>query len=251
MARIRSIKPEFFASEQVASVSYQCRLLFVGLWLHADRDGRLQDRPARLKAMLFPYDDLDVEKGLGCLAHAGLITRYEGNGLRLIAIPTWARHQQPHIREAPSGLPPPDEQKPGARTVPALREGKGADQEGKGTDPGALRARFDRFWAEYPRRVGKEAAWREFQKRKPDEATTKLMIAAVCQQRATAQWSKDGGQYVPHPRTWLSQGRWMDEPDAPVSTYQRRPCPHLDRCATAFDCDIATKLGRPEKAQAS
>ena len=94
----------------------------------------------RLKAALFPYDDLDIHTGLGALAKAGLIVRYDIKGRKLVAIPTWAKHQQPHIRESVSELQPPD-----AGTVLAPVEptgsGKGADQEGKGTVGSAVTLR--------------------------------------------------------------------------------------------------------------
>lgn len=229
MARIRTIKPGFFLNEDVAALPFEWRLLFVGLWTQADRAGRLEDRPARLKAVLFPYDDLDVNAGLGCLANAKLITRYDRNGCSYIAIPTWDKHQQPHVREAESEYPAPpcpDDQKPGAGMVPAAQEGKGTDQgkEGKGTeDPRALRARFERFWAVYPRKVAKDAAWFVWQKRKPDDALTDAMIAAVREQAQSVQWRRDGGQFIPHPRTWLNQGRWQD-----TATIDVRPTSNLD-----------------------
>lgn len=78
---------------------------------------------------------------------------------------------------------------------------------------GDARVRFERFWDEYPRKVGKDAAWREWLKRSPDDDLTDQMIAAVRHQRASAQWVKQGGEFIPHPRTWLHQGRWQDEPD--------------------------------------
>lgn len=214
MARIRTIKPEFFLNEQLASCQIADRLLFIGLWTQADRAGRLEDRPLRLKAALFPYDDLDIEQALGRLANARLIHRYEGNGQRLIAIPTWQKHQQPHIREKASELPAPPGW-PDADMVPAPdkpvgREGKGTDQEGNGTS--ALRARFDRFWAEYPKKVGKDAAWRVWQRKQPGDDLTDQMLAAVRRQRTQSQWMKDGGQFIPNPSTWLHQGRWQDEP---------------------------------------
>lgn len=135
MARIRTIKPGFFLNEDVASLPFHWRLLFVGLWTQADRAGRLEDRPARLKASLFPYDDLDIEAGLSALALAGFITRYERDGRRLLSIPTWAKHQQPHVKEAPSEIPEPEH---GANTVLAPVEPvgsrKGREQEGNGVD---------------------------------------------------------------------------------------------------------------------
>lgn len=216
VARIRSIKPQFFQNEEVAALPFQWRLLFIGLWTQADRDGRLEDRPARLKAMLFPYDDLQIDEGLGCLVNAGLLTRYDGNGLRLIAIPTWAKHQQPHVKEAQSEYPPPVTEKPGASPVRAplirSRSRSGADPDpDQGRSTSALRALFERFWAEYPRKVGKDAALKEWLRRSPDDALTERMIVAVRAQRASAQWRKDDGEFIPHPRTWLHQGRWQDE----------------------------------------
>lgn len=249
MARIRSIKPQFFHNEQVATLPCHWRLLFVGLWTQADRDGRLEDRPQRLKAALFPYDDLNIDEGLGSLANAGLIVRYDRNGQRLIYIPTWSKHQQPHIRESVSELPPPE-----SSTVlepdkpPCL--GKGADQEQiREGVPGAARARFERFWAAYPRKTGKDAAWKEWLRRAPDDALTDLMIAKVAEQRRLPQWVKDGGEFIPHPRTWLHQGRWQDEAtDRSKSTphrWTRDQCPHRDRCNGENMC--LSKMGNPVK----
>lgn len=214
VSRIRTIKPKFFKNEDLAALPVEWRLLFIGLWTQADKAGRLEDRPRRLKAELFPYDDLDVDAGLGCLANAGFLTRYDRNGCHYIAIAKWEKHQQPHVREADSEIPPPDDHEHGASTVLAAQEGKGTgrEQEGKGTST-ALRARFERFWQAYPRKVGKDAAWAVFQRKGPDDDLTDAMIAAVDRAKRSAQWQKDDGQFIPHPRTWLSQGRWQDGHD--------------------------------------
>lgn len=193
--------------------------MFIGLWTQADREGRLEDRPARLKAMIFPYDDLDVNDGLGCLAHANLITRYESDGLRLICICTWAKHQRPQVSEPESELPPlltSTAHKSSEKKILECLEGKG--KEGKGRE-GTLHARglFDLFWEAYPRKIGKDAAWGMWQRLRPDVELTSQMIAKVEEQQRSAQWLKDGGQFIPHPRTWLSQGRWQDGPMAPVN----------------------------------
>lgn len=79
MARIRTIKPQFFLNEELAELPAMVRLLFIGLWTQADREGRLLDRPKRLKAEIFPYDNFDVEKGLHQLSEAGFIHRYKVN----------------------------------------------------------------------------------------------------------------------------------------------------------------------------
>lgn len=76
----------------------------------------------------------------------------------------------------------------------------------------ADQARFDTFWASYPRKVGKDAARKAWQKRRPSEELLQAMLAAVDWQKRTDAWLKSGGQYVPHPSTWLNEGRWQDEP---------------------------------------
>jgi hypothetical protein len=105
MLRTRYLKPGFFENEDLAALPASTRLLFAGLWLIADKQGRLRDRPARIKGELFPYDNTNVERGLKQLADAGFVVRYEADGQRLIWIPTWSRHQHPHPHEPESTLP--------------------------------------------------------------------------------------------------------------------------------------------------
>jgi len=71
--------------------------------------------------------------------------------------------------------------------------------------------RFAEFWLAYPNKVGKDAARKAFDKRKPDDELLTLMLTAVEAQKHSEKWAKDGGQYIPNPATWLNQGRWMDE----------------------------------------
>lgn len=73
---------------------------------------------------------------------------------------------------------------------------------------------FEVFWLAYPSKVGKDAARKAFHKRKPCESLLSEMLAAIEVQKRSDKWTKDGGQYIPHPTTWLNQGRWMDEIDA-------------------------------------
>ena len=69
---------------------------------------------------------------------------------------------------------------------------------------------FSEFWSAYPRKVGKDAARKAFAKRKPDPELLAKMLAAVANQAKSTQWQRDGGQYIPHPSTWLNEGRWND-----------------------------------------
>ncbi len=106
MSRLRTLKPGFFLNEQLAEIEPLGRLLFEGLWCIADREGRLEDRPRKIKAETLPYDDADVDRLLGELAVRGFIHRYEVDGNGYIQIVNFKKHQRPHSREAASTIPP-------------------------------------------------------------------------------------------------------------------------------------------------
>jgi hypothetical protein len=71
--------------------------------------------------------------------------------------------------------------------------------------------RFAEFWKAYPKKVGKEAARKAFMKVKPSADLLQRMLEAIKEQKASDQWKRDNGQYIPNPATWLNQGRWEDE----------------------------------------
>lgn len=107
MARMRAIKPGFFTNDALAEIEPLGRLLFAGLWTIADRQGRLEDRPRKIKAELLPYDDCDADALLDALAARGFIVRYRVDGTRLIQVCNWDKHQQPHVNERESDWPAP------------------------------------------------------------------------------------------------------------------------------------------------
>ena len=105
MARARNIKPAFFENEVLAELEAFDRLLFIGLWCLADREGRLEDRPKRIKMSLFPCDSYDVAGGLASLERAGFVSRYEVEGFSVVEILNFSKHQNPHGSEKDSILP--------------------------------------------------------------------------------------------------------------------------------------------------
>jgi len=108
MARSRNIKPGFFKNDMLAEIEPLGRLLFAGLWTIADREGRLEYRPRRIKVEVLPYDDCDVEKLLKDLDDKGFIQIYEVAENQYIQITNFLKHQNPHKNEAPSGMPAPE-----------------------------------------------------------------------------------------------------------------------------------------------
>lgn len=107
MSRARNIKPGFFKNEVLAEMPFVYRVLFIGLWTHADREGRFEYRPRRIKAELFPYDELSVEDGIAALVDGGFLHVYEAAGKEFVQIVNWGKHQAPHHKEVGSVIPPP------------------------------------------------------------------------------------------------------------------------------------------------
>lgn len=136
MARARNLKPSFFMDDDIAEIHPLGRLLFQGLWCVADREGRLADKPKKIKAELLPYDNCNVERLLQDLDEARFIVRYERDGKRYIQVRQFKKHQNPHVKEPPSMIPPPDEHhaNTGTGTAPAPDE-HGAKPEVAGRIP--------------------------------------------------------------------------------------------------------------------
>lgn len=104
MARIRTIKPEFYTSEDVITLSAFARLLYIALWCEADREGRFVWKPITFKMRYFPVDNIDIDALCQELLDVGLVVLY-GDGLA--HIPTFAKHQRVNPRESQSTLPEP------------------------------------------------------------------------------------------------------------------------------------------------
>lgn len=106
MARARNIKPSIMDNEELAELKPLHRLLFVYLWMLADREGRLEDRPKRIAVQALAYDRAaNVDAMLNDLALAGFIRRYRAAGFECILINSFLKHQTPHGTERDSILP--------------------------------------------------------------------------------------------------------------------------------------------------
>jgi hypothetical protein len=225
MARIRTIKPEFFTSEDIVSLSPLARLLYISTWCEADKEGRLQWKPGTFKLRYFPADNCDINALCAEIVGAGLVVLY-GDGLAYI--PQFAKHQHINPRESDSQLPDPHATPPKATRAPRVatrhdasardddaqggREGKGRsntrvdDATGvHGFPPG-----FDEFWSAYPRKTAKTAAAKAYARLRPDADLQFLMLVAVARQAASPAWTKDGGEFIPHAATWINGRRWED-----------------------------------------
>jgi hypothetical protein len=232
MARIRSVKPEFFRHEGLfeaeKATGFPLRVAFAGLWTAADREGRFRWSPRALKLDCLPYDDVDFSRVLDALVTRGFIVRYRVDGNDYGLVPTFTKHQVINNRESPSSLPEPDENNIFTREarvddasptplVHAQGEGKGRERKGKeGKDISTRQetrdAFFEEFWKSYPRRDGAN----------PKAPAEKLFLAAVKAgadpeqiiegaRRCSQRESKNiGTPYIPQAVKWLRDKRWID-----------------------------------------
>lgn len=122
-------------NEELAELEPLSRLLFIYLWMLADREGRLEDRPKRIAAQALAYDrTADVGSMLDSLQRAGFITRFTANGIACIQIVSFHKHQNPHVREAASELPCMEQST--SKVVPDTDQGK-VEPSPRSPDPGS------------------------------------------------------------------------------------------------------------------
>lgn len=261
MARTRSIKPGFFDNDILGDLPPLTRLLFIGLWCIADREGRLEDRPRKIKKSILGYDDVDAngtDEMLQTLQESGFILRYQGSdGEKYIQVVNFLKHQNPHIKEKSSDIPPPTDMYDTSTVQEQCKDGECTEQSGPITGtllpitgtctpptppPGdgetepsksseslavetaagagdeksaghftTLMDRFAVFWEAYPKKRKKakaEAAWKVL---KPDDNLLGRMLSALNTACKSAEWTKSGGQYIPHPGNWLEDKGWEDD----------------------------------------
>jgi len=236
------IRPEFFTDADLLELPPLTRLLFIGLWTLADREGRLRDRPKNIKLAVLPGDDGDVDAMLDDLERAGSIRRYEVDGEHLIDIPGFVTYQHCHFREAASTLPPfkftrakkvPNSREaqgqPEANPMPALGQPVASTSASTSTSTSektlkALSLRsddrqksppddgFDKFWNRYPKKAGKKDAhvrWRKMDAGQRERAYYVAEAIAF----AVANGYREM-EFVPMGSTFLNSERyedWYDE----------------------------------------
>ncbi len=213
MARTRSIKPGFFLNEKLAECDPLARLLFSGLWCHADREGRLENREKRIKASILPYDNCEIRSLLEQLQSRGFLIMFNYNGSKsdfgFIQIVNFVRHQYPNKREIKSTIPEPDLFGTSTELVqPPIRyKGKKVIRI-KGLK---VRDEFAKFAELYPHKVGMayaEKCWGRAIKKSSLEEILAGLQRYVEKKPDDINWC--------NPSTFLNQERWRDQP-APKS----------------------------------
>jgi hypothetical protein len=156
MARIRSIKPDFFRHEalqdaEIANPGKYPMMVFAGLWGHCDSKGRFEWRPRQLKLDILPFLPFDMAETLEILAKSGMVNRYEVDGKSYGEIPTFEKHQRLSGKEVTEGEKHPEpngeatgKQSGSNRDEQESQEGKGREGNRNGVNPAPDKpARFD------------------------------------------------------------------------------------------------------------
>jgi hypothetical protein len=223
MARIRTVKPEFWSDDKILNIPPLARLAFIGTFNFADDAGNIDRSSNQLKARIFPGDMIEVEPLILDILGQGLMVEYEVDGKKYLHIRNFDRHQRINRPSAPTcpafqGAITEDSVSPqGAITEDSVPEGKG--KEGKGGEKekpplppkGNADALFDEFWQAYPRKVAPDKARKAWDKRKVDALLSAQMVQAIERQRQTEAWIKDGGKFIPYPASWLNNGEWLNK----------------------------------------
>lgn len=216
MARIRTVKPDFFTSDDICDLSMAARLLYIGTWCEADREGRMEWSPRSLKRRYLPDDSVNIDEVCAELTKAGLVVLY-GDGLAYI--PTFAKHQHVNPREAESKIDAPEfcastTRAPRVPHASLTVDAPGSDTQGgrKGTEGkeyiGQHAARFGEFWELYPNRKGKADALKAWQRKKLDAIADKIIADVKARIADDRDWKRG---YVPHGSTYVNSEGWQDD----------------------------------------
>jgi hypothetical protein len=241
MMRSRIIRPDFFEDEDLAELEPLTRLLFIGLWCLADREGRLEERIRHFRAELFRFDDVitcqDIQRHVLALSSPHpFIVRYTIDNKQFIQIPNFKKYQHVHPHEKRSTIPaPPDvitchvmsgaltststskEPLPLVETLKAKRS-KRASQEWDSPEQAGW---FTEWYGVYPRRIAKVNAQRAFRKH--------ITSRALCDQAIEAVRLRAGGldnskpEFYPYPASWLNQKPWEDMGEPEPIRLQPKP----------------------------
>jgi hypothetical protein len=253
VARIRSIKPEFFTSEAIAALPLSARLTFIGLWTYVDDNGVGVDNELLVTAAIWPLERDTLEtlartrEDVASLSRAGLVSRYRDSRKSYLYVTSWDEHQKVD-RPGKLRYPRPgDLPFAGAATSEnesvdqdlatdsrqtlesvAPEQGAGSREQGAGNPPnppsgGKRTGRqnynadndpvFGHFWSVFPKKKGRPDAYAAWEKAMARGADPDVIIKA-------AEFYRDDPARDPektkYPQGWLNSERYLDEADAPA-----------------------------------
>ena len=239
MARIRTIKPDFWTDEKITECSLSARLFFIGCWNFADDNGNLQRSPKKLKMQIFPADSIECEPLIQELMAHGLLIEYSVNSEKFLHINGFRKHQIIN-RPSKTGLPQPafndgSQSAPAPLTESSLMEGKGMEEDKKERTSNDVpkKSRFEDFWLVYPSR-GEAADPKKPAKDKFDrlikggDDPDAMILGATNYALERRASGNDGTEWVMQASTFLNKRAWEGFQAAPrplAPTYDLGPTP--------------------------
>jgi hypothetical protein len=217
-------------SQRFDGIPADAERLFTRLIMKADDYGRFHADPRLVSSLCFPYGGetaKTVDRCLTELHHRGLVYIYDVDSRPFLSIPRYGQRLKQSRARFPQPAGEDGNWTPDSLDFPELPGSSGnfrsdlevdLEAETEGEHPhtpkgvaAELPVDFNAFWKAYPRKEAKKAALKAWQKSK-DKPPLADLLAAIAAQRKGQAWTKDGGKYIPHPATWLNDGRWDDKP---------------------------------------
>ena len=221
----RIIKESICTSNEIDALKPEEEILFYRIIVNCDDFGRMDARLPILRAKCFPLridsvKDKDIRAWMDSLIKQGLIFTYEADGKEYLQMTTWEKHQQ--IRAKRSKFPAPEDgvitsEIIGNQVIANVPENPIQSNLESESNPNptstqsTLKDRFETFWTNYPKKRSKGQAEKAWAKIKPNEQLTGEILSALERAKTSADWHKDGGQFIPYPATWLNAKGWEDD----------------------------------------
>lgn len=241
----RIIREAILSSERVALLGWPEEVFYRRLLSIVDDYGRYEANHQLLRSRCYPLqvDDVrvaDISRWMAACQKAGLILVFAVHGKQYLEVCDFGQQKR-----TDSKYPDPKDADSSCDHLPAnVHLGVSVFGVVSGVVSSSPRgdALFDEFWKAYPNKVGKDAAHKAFDKRKVTRELLDLMLKAVEEQKRLPQWMAENGKFIPHPSTWLNEGRWMDE----GATVQSAPVKGRDPELRRIEEDRAKAVPIPE-----
>jgi len=261
MAEGRMLKKNVSNSRRLAELKTDsARLLWTWMLPHLDCMGRFHGDPGVIKGNICPrlpkMSEVKIGEYLADMARVGLITLYKVDGDVYLQYRKFDDFQSLRADREAKPLPGPPENAGATPDEVPMESGQHQDevQRESGSTPVQLPQKlkeiklkeiyahlgFIKFWDHYPRKVAKKDAAKAFAKLNPDPELLELIITKIDKSKLTDAWTKQNGEFIPYPATWLNSCRWEDqEPQTQQPTQTtppvKKPTKHCDKCDQMVD----------------
>lgn len=233
-----------------------CQVIFPLIIANTDDFGRMPGDAFTVKNVVLPSSrrtEADFDRALSVMARVGLLVRYSVDGAIYLQVNKFDEHQPNLNKRTSSKFPEIPENSGNSGKFQPNPEGNLTQNPEPRTEPRtapapsrAEDAMFEEFWAAYPKKKSKDDAKRAWDKRRPDASLLRAMLDAIKAQRRSDDWTKNHGQFIPYPASWLNAAQWTDEvaSDEPAPAFGFEPfvCPHDPECRGRSACYIKSKI---------